>query len=260
MDISSIKGEYDYFGIRRKNGSVMKRNENRTRRTSGKKYMVLVLALLLAVGGVVSGTLAWLVDSAGPVENIFTRSDIDVKLSENQKNFQMIPGWTIAKDPVITLSEDSEDCYLFVKVEESGGTETYPFDAFIAYAIGGNWKQLEKGENDPVSGVYYCVIDSDEKRYDSVEKKPVEYHVLGAGRYKDTSGVEYTWNQDEVLTKPEVTKAMMDAVKDQEPKLTFTAYAVQLWKSNKPGGDSSEGIVAAQFTPYEAWQKANPAE
>lgn len=252
MDISSIKGEYDYFGIRRKNGSFMKRNENRTRRTSCKKYMVLVMALLLVVGGVVSGTLAWLVDSAGPVENFFSTSDIDVKLSETKSGFQMIPGWTIAKDPVITLSKDSEDCYLFVKVEKSGGTDDYPFDNFIAYAIKDGWEQLKDEDDQDVSGVYYRVIDSEDERYDVAKEEAVKYHVLGAGSYKDASGVTYTWKQDEVLTKPEVTKAMMDAVKGNEPKLTFTAYAVQLWKSNKPADGPSE---AAQFTPYEAWQK-----
>nr|MDY5756504.1 hypothetical protein [Eubacteriales bacterium] len=87
-----------------------------------KKGLALVLALTLLVVGVVAGTLAWLTAKSDVVTNTFTTSDINITLEETEggtnKEFKMIPGWTIEKDPKVTVVAGSEDCYLFVKVEE----------------------------------------------------------------------------------------------------------------------------------------------
>lgn len=227
----------------------------RGRLSLNKKSLALVLALVLMVGGVMGGTLAWLIDKTDKVENKFTTSDVDVTLNETKTDFKMVPGWTIDKDPVVTLSGDSEDCYLFIKVEKSGGnvtvgTKTYSFGDFIAYAIDSGWTQLMNG-NDKVDGVYYKKITEASQKGESVK-----HHILGAGSYTDSDNVKYEWSQDQVLTKPEVTKEMMDAAKANnnalQPKLTFTAYAVQLYKSNSTAAGAQN-----EFTPYEAWQKAS---
>ena len=128
------------------------------RRSRGVKPLALVLALVLVVGCAVGGTLAWLKAETTPVENTFSTSDIGVELKETKgnegadgtKEFKMVPGWTIAKDPKATVTADSEDCYLFVKVEKSAN-----FDTFMTYTIASGWKELEG-----VNGVYYMVFDS----------------------------------------------------------------------------------------------------
>lgn len=207
------------------------------RRTFGSKSLALVLALVLLVGGVVGGTVAWLTAQSSKVENVFTTSDIGVTLEETTTTYKMIPGWTISKDPKVTVTSGSEDCYLFIKVEESGGnvtvgTTSYSFDDFIAYAIDEGWNALD-ATNYP--GIYYREI-ADES------EKNVDYTILGDGSYT-FNNVTYTWNDNEVLTKPEVTKEMMNAITSEtQPKLSFTAYASQLYKNS-----------TTKFTAEDAW-------
>ena len=196
-----------------------------------KKTFVLLLALVLIAGAAVGGTLAWLTDTTDAVQNTFTTSDIDITLAESENlNLQMIPGCTIAKDPKVTVKAGSEDCYLFVKVEKSTN-----FDTYMEYAIDTDWTAL-----DGVDGVYYIEIDT-------ADEKGVAFNILGTGT-KAFDGITYTWADNQVLVKPTVTKANMEALNVEgakKPTLTFTAYAVQLYKSN-----------GVKFTPAEAWDLA----
>ena len=191
-----------------------------------KKSLALVLALAMIVVCVVGGTLAWLIATTPEVKNTFTYGDIDITLAETKTDFKMIPGYTIAKDPKVTVQAGSEDCYLFVKVEKSTN-----FDNYMNYAIDNAWTELE-------SGVYYIKIDTE-------AEKNVAYNVLGADS-ETYSNVEYTWSDNQVLVKPTVTKTMLNALTaDTQPTLTFTAYAVQLNKNN-----------TTEFTAEEAWALA----
>ena len=84
-----------------------------------KKSLALLLAIAIVVVGVVAGTLAWLTDKTAPVTNTFTTSDIDIDLTETEAEYKMIPGWSIDKDPTVTVKAGSEACYLFVKLVKS---------------------------------------------------------------------------------------------------------------------------------------------
>ena len=177
-----------------------------------KKSLALVLALAMIVVCVVGGTLAWLIATTGSVKNTFTYGDINIELKETgataavdgsaTKEFKMIPGYTIAKDPKVTVLAGSEKCYLFVKVVKSTN-----FDTFMTYDMADGWTAL-----DGVPGAYYRVVDT--------AGMGTAYSVL-----KD----------DQVTVKDTVTKADMDGLKADgatQPTLTFTAYACQFNSSN----------------------------
>lgn len=189
------------------------------RRIFGSKGVALMLAMVLLVGGVVGGSLAWLTAESDPVENVFTTSDIGVTLAESETlDLKMIPGWTITKDPKVTVESGSEDCYLFIQVEQSEN-----FDDFMTYTIADGWTELttDAGTN---YKVYYRVFDSKDPA--NSNKMGEAYSIL-----KD----------DQVAVKDTVTREMMTA-NFTGPTLTFTAYASQLYKSND-----------AKFEVQEAW-------
>lgn len=178
-----------------------------------KKTLALVLALVLVVGCVAGGTVAWLFDKTEPVKNTFTTSDIDIKLEETENDFKMVPGYTIEKDPKVTVSADSEKCYLFVKVEKSSN-----FDTFLQYEMADGWTQ-GNGTEIP-DDVWYRTVDTGNSEQ--------VFDVL-----KD--------NQVTVLDT--VTKEMMNALtQDSYPTLTVTAYASQFNKN-----------ATETFTVAEAW-------
>lgn len=206
--------------------------------TFNKKSAALLLAGVMLVGGVAGGTLAWLTAETNEVTNVFTSSDINVTLVETKEEFKMIPGWTIEKDPKVTVTSGSEDCYLFVKVEETGVSfipdgetmpKVYSFDDFLSYEIAEGWTKLESDE-----GIYYKVFDS--KDSDNDNAMGVGYSIL---------------ENDMVTVQETVTKEMMTDLEkyNVNPELSFTAYAVQLYKNN-----------TEKFTATEAWAKVSASE
>ena len=123
---------------------------NKNKKTFGIKSLILVLTCVLIFGGAIGGTIAWLSDTSGPVVNTFTESDIDITLTENKpanKSAQMVPGWEIEKDPTVTVTDGSEDCWLFVEITESTSPS---LDSYIAYAIADGWETV-KAENNGVT-------------------------------------------------------------------------------------------------------------
>lgn len=167
-----------------------------------RKPVALLLALVLVLGIAIGGTIAWLTDTTDDVVNTFTTSDVDIELTETKKDFQMVPGHTIEKDPIVTVLKKSEDAWVFVKVDESENLKNY-----INYEIdANNWKPLEG-----VDGVYYT-------KYESRDDVDISIKVL-----KD----------NKVTVNADVTKSDMDGLTDATyPKLTFTAYACQYMKDN----------------------------
>ena len=103
-----------------------------------KRTLALLVALVLVVGCIIGGTLAWLTAKTDAVVNTFTTSDIDVTLTETEEEYKMVPGYTIHKDPNTTVVKGSEECYLFVKVEKSAN-----FDSFMTYEMADGWTALE---------------------------------------------------------------------------------------------------------------------
>ena len=196
------------------------------------KAFAVILAAVLVLGGTIGGTMAWLIDDPKPVSNVFTDSDIEITLNETTEDYKMIPGHTIDKDPKVSVAEGSEDCYLFVKIDKSANYDTYLAD----YAIVEGWNELDGHE-----GVYFREVKT--------SNDDQEFSLLADGEYTDpecTEDGKFSWDADQVLVRPSVTKEQMNAINgENQPTLTFTAYAVQLNKTNN-----------IPFTPAEAWAKA----
>ena len=178
-------------------------------RFSGKRLVIMLASLALVLCTAIGGTLAWLVTKTDPVVNTFTYGDINITLHETDTNkdgdndpntntYPMVPGHTIAKDPKVTFKANSEDAWLFVKLEKVNN-----FNDFMTYEIASGWTAL-----DNVDGVYYREVS------------------------KATQDAEFTVIKDDTVTvKGEVTKEMLNALDangaSNYPKLIVTAYAVQ---------------------------------
>lgn len=197
----------------------MKHVANRRRSVSSRAFIAL-LALVLVIGCVAGGTVAWLVAKTDTVVNTFTYGNINIALTETTgEDYKIIPGTDIKKDPKVTVTAGSEACWLFVKVEETG---TFVADK-VTYAIADSWTQ-GNGTEIP-SNVYYREVSAEDA------KNGVSYYVL-AGNTTYPNGV-ITVSSD--LTKENIPTA--------NPTLTFTAYAVQ-----------QENIDTAA----DAWAKVTP--
>ncbi len=181
----------------------MKHVANRRRSVSSRAFIAL-LALVLVIGCVAGGTVAWLVATSDTVTNTFTYGKINIDLTETTgTSYKIIPGTNIAKDPKVTVAADSEACWLFVKVEETG---TFVADK-VTYAIANGWTQGD-GTEIP-SNVYYREVSAEDA------KTGVNYYVL-AGNATYPNGVITV---SETLTKENIPTA--------NPTLKITAYAVQ---------------------------------
>lgn len=187
-----------------------------------KKGLAMVLALVLVIGCAVGGTVAWLVSSTNAVVNTFTYGDINITLGETTgSDYKIIPGVDIEKDPKVTVKKDSEACWLFVEVKEEG---TFVANK-VTYSIADGWTQGD-GTNIPAN-VYYREVNA-------VTADTSFYVLKGSTEYPH--GV--------VTVSGELTKADVNSITaENQPKLTFTAYAVQ-----------KDGIANAAA----AWEKAVP--
>ena len=178
-----------------------------------KKILALALAAVLLVAVSVGGTMAWLVAETGEITNTFSTSNVGVTLTETTTNYKMIPGHTIDKNPKVKLTENSEDSYVFVEVKKSAN-----FDEYMTYET--EWTQLSETKNadGTVTLVYYTTMTA-------------------------TQEAKSFLKDDKVTVKEGVTNTMMNAAKDNQPTLTFKAYAVQLNETNN----------TPFATPAEAW-------
>ena len=175
------------------------------RELSGK-LVVAMLAVTLLIGCAIGGTVAWLTAQTTPVVNTFTYGDINIELTETKptnRQAKIIPGVNIEKDPKVTVKANSEACWLFVKVEEAG---TF-VEGKVTYSIADGWT---KGDGTKIpENVYY--------REASGTTADASFNIL-AGDIAYPNGV--------VKVSENLTKTEVNSITTQ-PRLTFTAYAVQ---------------------------------
>ena len=184
-----------------------------------KKIFIPIIALALVCCCVIGGTIAWLTDKTDAVTNTFTVGNINIQLTETtQSPYKIVPGCDIAKDPKVTVEANSENCYLFVKVDEANWPEfTEDGTRKVNYALAEGWEKLS-----PESNVYYRAVTN--------STADQEFQVLA---------------NDQVTVSENLTKEELNQI-ETAPTLTITAYAVQMQNGTET------------FTPADAWSKIQP--
>ena len=186
--------------------------------------------MLLTCFCFVSSTYAWLVAKTEPIVNTFTAGNINISLGAyTGTSFKMIPGAAYSGDAHVTVVANSEDCWLFIKIEKSEN-----FDTFMTFEVP-TTDSASPDDAEP-QDVDWLLIKSDGNTsvychaVDYAEQDQV-FHILK----EDANG-------NSLFVKTEVTKTQLDTVTTgNQPKLTFTAYAVQrLGFENDPMGAWAE--------------------
>lgn len=183
-----------------------------------KRTLALLMAVVMLFGVTVGGTIAWLQAETSSVINTFSVGDINIELKEHnydpttkkllegtenevteENDYKIIPGTDLPKDPFVRIKDESEACWVFVRVTP----ENWPTSK-VTYTIDDDWTALEG-----VDGVYWQKVDS----LVGGEAKDAELNIL-----KDKV----------VLVDDSLTKDEIKVIKESgTPKLTFIAYAVQ---------------------------------
>ena len=180
------------------------------------KALMLVLCAVLLVTASVLGTMAYLT-STDKVVNTFTVGKVAITLDEAKVNadgtavtpaervkqnaYHLLPGHTYTKDPTVHVQANSEDSFIFVKVEN--GIEKYEAGTTIAAQIAENgWQPLKDDNNVDVKNVYYKTYTKSAE----ITNLPVFGHFTIA----DNADAADSWNNFSA-----------------ETKVTVTAYAVQ---------------------------------
>lgn len=203
------------------------------KKSMSMKVVVLLLAVVLLIGWVAGGTIAFLMTKSTTVTNTFVVGTIgNLTLNETKgtekngsKEFLIIPGKDIEKDPKVTFTGNNVDAYVFVKVDANGWT------------LDGNTKTYSIISANDEKGQMSWTVDSAWAAVPDVE------HVY----YKEVavSEVNREWSiisGDAITVNSNITEA---SIGDYAKNLAFTAYAIQQ--------DGFDGNVAA------AWNQAKDA-
>lgn len=157
------------------------------------KAVVLTLCAVLLVVASVMGTMAYLT-SKDSVTNTFTVGKVKLTLDETKvdeygekdldsagseasgesvakvqaNTYTLVPGHTYKKDPTVHVEKGSEDCYVFVKVDNGLANFEATGDTTIAKQITktNKWAQLTDKEGKDVAGVYYKSVSKSEADQD----------------------------------------------------------------------------------------------
>lgn len=153
------------------------------------KIIALLLCAVLLVGASVAGTLAYLT-STGSVTNTFTVGEVEITLKEKAldvetgkqqtggtpvtglQEIKLIPGRTIEKEPFITVGDDSEDCWLFVKVEnglEGAGEITWAEGDWTQINGTNYWKYKETVSAEAVVTVFTGFVCDKDLGHDDLD-------------------------------------------------------------------------------------------
>lgn len=200
------------------------------------KALLLALCAVLLVTASVFGTMAYLT-SNDQVTNTFTVGSVAITMDETKVNeagqplvgearvkentYKLLPGHEYTKDPQIHVASTSEDCYLFVKVE-NGIADIEP-------------QETGKSVAEQMAANGWVVV----------ENHPNVYVKMKDGALQTVKGGEDV-NVFKTLTIDGTVDATKLAdYKDTNKTITVTAYAVQ--KDGFAGKSAAEIWTAAAF-------------
>lgn len=198
----------------------------KAKKTVSVKVVALLMAVVLLIGGIVGGTLAWLSDKTETVTNTFSVGNVEIDLTETvggqnksaattdvtNESFKIVPGGTEAKDPTVKVLENSEACWVFVEIVESnnyikGSDGNYTNNTYVDWEIADDWTLLSPTSVTPGETVTYVYYKQQSATTDDVEHPVLKNNEVS---YSDT-----------------LTKEDLKALGDDTPNLTFAAYAIQ---------------------------------
>jgi len=209
------------------------------------KVVVLLLAVVLLIGCVAGGTVAFLMHKSNSVVNTFVIGNIGgLEITETGDDgnhttghvYKIVPGTKIAKYPVVTYTPapaatgtENVPVYVFVKVDVTTGEgkwavtdKTYSFDSGkVTWSVGSDWTAVN-GQ----TGVFYKKVDNvtAETTLDIMQKDS---------------------DNKTITVSDSIVKNDVDDIAAGLGSITFTAYAIQQ--------DGFNGDVAA------AWNQAKNA-
>ena len=126
-----------------------------------RKILLTITCAMLLVALTVGATYAYLTSTAS-VQNTFTVGNVIITMDETDvdnstpdkdrdtaNSYHLLPGQTYTKDPIVHVDPVSENCWVFIKVDNQ--LANIEGENTIAKQIRANgWKEL-----DGVPGVYY---------------------------------------------------------------------------------------------------------
>lgn len=200
-----------------------------------KSKKIMLTAILLAVIAMVSvpSTMSWLSYKSSPVVNTFAGGSISIKVDEskvdadghiitgegaervNGNSYKYVAGAVYDKDPTATVLKGSEECYVFLCVENQLS------DKFTANYDTKSW--LKVGESgDKAVYAYKATVDAENSDGDIVLEP-----------------IFRTITVSENLTSEDVKEL-------GEKKLTVTAFAVQ---TDSLSSNAAVDLAVAEFLP-----------
>lgn len=207
----------------------MKNGKYSKKKGVATKTLVLALAVMLIVGCSIGGTIAWLTAQSETVTNTFTVGDINISLAETTgTSYKFVPGDKLAKDPKVTVTGNSEACYLFIRITEQNNTvpNSTTGEKIVTWAVATGWTAVTGQEG------YWCR---------EVESNAADqtFTVLADGITTDTY-------DGSVSISTLVTKDMVSNLNANPPKIIITAAAVQ--KDNVADVADAFAKLPADFT------------
>ena len=171
------------------------------KRLNKKKSIILIFSCILLLTVIVSGTIAWFKSESNSLVSKFSYGNIKIFITEedvndeNVKNFEIIPGAKIKKNTTVTVEENSEDCWLFIEIEQSDN-----FYNFMNYSIEAGWKKLEEYEN-----IYYREVDK-----------------------KNEKQIYAVFKDDIINVNSDITRELFNSLTDDNyPMISILAYGIQ---------------------------------
>ena len=218
-----------------------------------RKAILTLCSALLLVSLSVGATLAYLT-STDEVVNTFTVGKVAIELDEadtdangeaiegadrvTENEYHLLPGHSYVKDPTIWVDEESEDCFLYVTIQndleaiEVKADEDFDYETIADQMTALGWVEIG------TTGVFYA----------TQEKDGETTNVFTAGESKVVfEGFSITGDVDVTTLEGYATEKTDEGeIADGAKLITVTAYAIQADGFN---GDAAAAWNANADTP-----------